>query len=69
MAKSTARFVCQNCGAIAPRWQGRCDTCGEWNTIVEENTTGGIGAGPASLRSPPRAIPRPPTTGSNARRS
>lgn len=36
MAKSTSRFVCQNCGAVIAKWQGRCDTCGEWNTIVEE---------------------------------
>lgn len=36
MAKPTARFVCQSCGAIAPKWQGRCDACGEWNTLTEE---------------------------------
>ncbi|HWX50454.1 MAG TPA: DNA repair protein RadA [Roseomonas sp.] len=36
MVKSTARFICQNCGAVTAKWQGRCDTCGEWNTIVEE---------------------------------
>ena len=30
------RHVCSECGAAAPKWQGRCDTCGEWNTIVEE---------------------------------
>ena len=36
MAKSTARFVCQTCGAVTAKWQGRCDTCGEWNTLVEE---------------------------------
>ncbi|MDQ1080459.1 DNA repair protein RadA [Pseudoroseomonas cervicalis] len=47
MAKSTARFVCQNCGAIAPRWQGRCDTCGEWNTIVEEQPEAPRAPGPA----------------------
>jgi DNA repair protein RadA/Sms len=29
-------FVCQNCGAMAPRWTGKCSSCGEWNTIVEE---------------------------------
>ncbi|SHI62459.1 DNA repair protein RadA [Wenxinia saemankumensis] len=29
-------FVCQNCGATHPRWSGRCDACGEWNTIREE---------------------------------
>ncbi|WP_235035305.1 DNA repair protein RadA [Roseomonas sp. 18066] len=38
MAKPAARFVCQNCGAVTSKWQGRCETCGEWNTIVEEQT-------------------------------
>jgi DNA repair protein RadA/Sms len=28
--------VCQNCGAASGRWQGRCEACGEWNTITEE---------------------------------
>ena len=36
MAKSTASFVCQNCGASYTKWAGRCDACGEWNTIAEE---------------------------------
>ena len=36
MAKSTSRFVCQSCGAISPKWAGRCESCGEWNSIVEE---------------------------------
>ena len=36
MAKAAARYVCQSCGASFPRWSGRCDSCGEWNTIVEE---------------------------------
>ena len=31
-----SRFVCQSCGAVHPKWNGRCDACGEWNTIVEE---------------------------------
>ena len=34
--KSTSIFVCQNCGASYPKWQGKCDSCGEWNSIVEE---------------------------------
>ncbi|MEZ5878501.1 MAG: DNA repair protein RadA [Tepidamorphaceae bacterium] len=38
MARSTTRFVCQNCGAQHIRWSGRCDNCGEWNTLVEEDT-------------------------------
>ncbi|MCC6913150.1 MAG: DNA repair protein RadA [Rhodospirillaceae bacterium] len=36
MAKSTASFVCQNCGATYTKWAGKCDACNEWNTIVEE---------------------------------
>ncbi len=38
MAKATKHFVCQNCGAVSNRWQGRCDSCAEWNTILEETT-------------------------------
>ena len=36
MAKSKTKFVCSNCEATAPKWQGRCDNCQEWNTFVEE---------------------------------
>ena len=36
MAKPTTRFVCQACGAVTPKWAGRCETCGEWNTIEPE---------------------------------
>lgn len=38
VAKSTSKFVCQSCGAVSPRWAGRCEACGEWNTIAEEET-------------------------------
>ena len=38
MVKKTTRFVCQNCGAVYPRWAGKCEACGEWNCIVEEET-------------------------------
>ncbi len=44
MARPRASFVCQTCGALAQRWQGRCDSCGGWNTIVEEAAPSGIGA-------------------------
>jgi len=44
MAKSRASYVCQNCGAITQRWQGKCESCGEWNTIIEEAAALGIGA-------------------------
>ena len=36
MAKAKIRFVCQNCGANYPKWTGRCENCGEWNTLVEQ---------------------------------
>ncbi len=36
MAKTKKSYVCQNCGAVYPRWSGKCDSCGEWNTIEEE---------------------------------
>jgi DNA repair protein RadA/Sms len=29
-------FICQNCSASYPKWQGQCAQCGEWNTLVEE---------------------------------
>jgi DNA repair protein RadA/Sms len=41
-------FVCQECGAQAPRWSGRCPECGAWNTLVEENPA----VGPSGDRSP-----------------
>lgn len=35
-ARPRTRFTCTACGAVAPRWAGRCADCGEWNTLVEE---------------------------------
>jgi DNA repair protein RadA/Sms len=34
--KDKTVFICQSCGARAPKWMGRCSTCGEWNSLVEE---------------------------------
>jgi DNA repair protein RadA/Sms len=45
-ARARSTYICQNCGALSTRWQGRCDDCGEWNTLVEESATAGIGGGP-----------------------
>lgn len=36
MAKIKTSFFCQNCGAQSPQWVGKCSSCGEWNTYVEE---------------------------------
>src|SRR5947199_4792152 len=46
MARRELSFVCQNCGAAYGRWQGKCDACGEWNTIAEESTATARPAGP-----------------------
>jgi len=34
--KTKTTFFCQNCGTQFPKWVGRCTSCGEWNTVVEE---------------------------------
>ncbi|HTV35393.1 MAG TPA: DNA repair protein RadA [Xanthobacteraceae bacterium] len=36
MAARAQNFVCQSCGAASARWNGRCEACGAWNTLVEE---------------------------------
>jgi DNA repair protein RadA/Sms len=39
MAKIKSVFFCQNCGAQASKWTGKCPSCGEWNTYIEERVT------------------------------
>ncbi len=34
--KAKTVYLCTECGATYPKWAGRCDVCGEWNTLVEE---------------------------------
>lgn len=36
MAKIKTVFLCSSCGAKTPKWEGKCNSCGEWNTITEE---------------------------------
>jgi DNA repair protein RadA/Sms len=36
MAKSQTQYVCQSCGAVYPKWAGKCEACNEWNTLAEE---------------------------------
>ncbi|OIQ97880.1 hypothetical protein GALL_200620 [mine drainage metagenome] len=54
MAKSTSRYVCQECGAVTPRWVGKCEACGAWNSITEEeareSVPKGLGAGRGGKR-------------------
>ena len=41
MAKSKTVYFCSNCGTESPKWIGRCPSCNEWNTYVEEKFTTG----------------------------
>ena len=50
MAKVKTAYRCTECGAEHSKWQGRCDTCGEWNTLVEEIVTPRVAAGAMSAR-------------------
>jgi len=38
LARASSVYVCQACGATHPKWAGRCDACGDWNTLIEEVT-------------------------------
>src|SRR5215467_20428 len=50
MAKVKTAYRCTECGAEHSKWQGRCDQCGEWNTLVEEIVAPRVVAGTASAR-------------------
>src|ERR1700678_2256156 len=63
MAKSRSSYVCQNCGAITQRWQGKCESCGEWNTIIEEAAALGVGAAAVRRGAVGRAFPLEDLTG------
>jgi DNA repair protein RadA/Sms len=60
LAKTTTRYVCQQCGSAQAKWMGRCPDCGEWNTLVEtvvesrSARAGGMAA--ATSRNQPRLL-------------
>lgn len=41
MAKTKTVYLCQSCGADSAKWLGRCPSCGEWNTFVEQRISKG----------------------------
>lgn len=45
MARTQKTYLCQSCGAVHPRWSGKCDACGEWNSIAEETQEAAIPKG------------------------
>jgi DNA repair protein RadA/Sms len=58
LAKTTTRYVCQQCGSAQAKWMGRCPDCGEWNTLVEtvvesrSARAGGMASAQASRNQP-----------------
>jgi DNA repair protein RadA/Sms len=52
MPKAATAYVCQSCGASQPKWAGKCEACGAWNTLVEEAiaTPGGLPAEKSASR-------------------
>jgi len=40
MAKAKTQYVCNQCGAISPKWGGQCADCGEWNSLSEQINVG-----------------------------
>lgn len=58
MAKIKTLFYCTECGNETPKWQGRCSSCGAWNTIVEQPATETKKKTVAGVAIPSR-LPRP----------
>ena len=56
MARSQARYVCQQCGAVHAKWIGRCDGCGAWNSLIEEVPREGPPSGLAKDRRSGRSL-------------
>ena len=68
-AKAKTVYRCTECGADHPKWAGRCDVCGEWNTLVEEmapkvrRQPAGPAGAPAARAPSPKAGASPPRRG------
>lgn len=59
MSGAKLQYICQNCGYASPKWLGKCPSCGEWNTFVEEVQAPAPGAGVRRASLP--AVPVPIT--------
>ena len=58
MARTRLQFVCQSCGAGYPKWSGRCENCGEWNTLVEQEP---VAAGTSAVAKSAGKVLKPQT--------
>ena len=50
MAKIKSAWFCSECGAESPKWQGKCPSCGAWNTMVEEKISAKSSKNAAGVR-------------------
>lgn len=55
--KTKSIFFCQSCGFESPKWLGKCPSCGEWNTFVEEKVTEQKGSGSKGKKRASAALP------------
>lgn len=51
MAKTKTMWYCTSCGADSPKWEGRCPSCGQWGTMVEEKVSAKPNRGSNTTRS------------------
>lgn len=58
MAKVKKAYFCKSCGFEAPKWLGRCPSCGEWNSFTEEIIARESGAVAASIANVPTSRPQ-----------
>jgi DNA repair protein RadA/Sms len=61
MAKTRVQYVCQSCGATSLKWGGQCQSCGEWNTLVEtvvESRKGRASSLPWTPLGEPQSLPK-----------
>ncbi|MBR3911045.1 MAG: DNA repair protein RadA, partial [Alistipes sp.] len=60
MAKVKKAYFCRECGFEAPKWLGRCPSCGEWNTFTEEiiakSSSSSVAVAAAATTTPPQRV-------------
>ncbi len=61
MSGSKVAWFCSNCGYESPKWVGKCTSCGEWNSYIEELVKKGNAAPPTLSTSKEKSKPRPIT--------
>lgn len=65
MAKAQTTYACQSCGSVTHRWSGKCDACGEWNTIAQEVAEASVPKGLGNAKKGARVIEFVPLSGAN----